>query len=587
MSDYDIVIRGGTVFDGEGGQPFTADVAVKDGKIAVVGTVTGTGAEEIDAVGKMVTPGFVDIHTHYDGQVTWDQHLSPSSGHGVTTVLMGNCGVGFAPCRADQRATMIDVMEGVEDIPGVVMAEGLPWTWETFPEYLDFLDTRETDVDFGAQVPHVPLRVYAMGKRGVNREPAKPADIATMKQLVKEGMEAGALGFSSSRSLGHRTASGDVVPSTTASEDELLGICLALKELGRGLIHTATDFDTSNGLSSEFMLLRRVAEATGRPFFFPLLEYPDAPDRWRWLNQATIEANAAGARMYGQVVGRPVGLLYGLELTTNPFSGSKTYQSIAHLPLAERLVEMKKPEVRAAILADEPFLEDERVLNLSRSIAEMYPMGNPPNYSPSYDDRFDVKAGALGLTDPYEVAYDYLLGDNGKAIIYHPARNFTYYNLDVVHEMLQSDGTVLGLGDGGAHLGRICDGSMQTFMLTYWTRDRDGPRLELPWVIRKMTSEPADIIGFRDRGRVKEGFKADLNVIDYEKLYLHPPHPVQDLPAGGTRLQQTADGYVVTILSGVVTFRGGETTGKFPGRLIRGERDAPEAQRELVSSQAG
>jgi N-acyl-D-aspartate/D-glutamate deacylase len=575
MADYDIVIRGGTVMDGEGGAPFVADVAIKDGVIAAVGIVAGSAAEEIDAAGLMVTPGFVDIHTHYDGQVTWDNHLSPSSGHGVTTVLMGNCGVGFAPCKPDQRDVMIDVMEGVEDIPGVVMAEGLPWSWETFPEYMDFLETRTIDVDFGAQVPHIPVRVYVMGKRGVAREPAKPADIEKMKQIVREAMDVGAMGFTSSRSVGHRTASGDVVPSTTASEDELLGICLALKEAGRGLIHTATDFDTSNGLSSEFMLLRRIAEATGRPLFYPLLEYPDAPERWRWLNNATKEAAARGVRMYGQVVGRPVGLLYGLELTTNPFSGSKTYQSIAHLPVEERVAQMRKPEVKARILADEPYLDDERVLNLSRSIAEMYPMGNPPNYSPPYEDRFDVKAQALGLADPFEVAYDYLLQDGGKAIIYHPARNYTFYNLDVVREMLTSDGTVLGLGDGGAHLGRICDGSMQTHMLTYWTRDRDGPRLELPWVIQKMTSEPADIIGFRDRGRLKKGFKADVNVIDYEKLHLHPPHPVRDLPAGGTRLQQKADGYVATILSGIVTFRNGESTGKLPGRLVRGEQEAP------------
>jgi len=575
--EFDILIRGGTVFDGTGEAPFVADVAVKDGLIVQIGEITGQAKEEIDATGRIVTPGFVDIHTHYDGQATWDNHLSPSSGHGVTSVLMGNCGVGFAPCRPEERDIMIDVMEGVEDIPGIVMAEGLPWTWETFPEYLDFLDTRQMDVDFGTQVPHIPIRVYVMGKRGVAREPAKPADIERMKQLVKEGMEAGARGFTTSRSLGHRTSTGDVVPSTTASEDELLGICLGLKELGYGLIHAATDFDVSNGLSSEFMLLRRVAEATGRPVFYPLLEYPDAPDRWRWLNEQTQQANADGLQMFGQVVGRPVGVLYGLELSTNPFSGSKTYQSIQHLPLAERVAEMRKPEVRAAILADEPQLDDERVLAMSRSISEMYPMGDPPIYSPSLEDRFDVKAKALGFDDPYELAYDYLIENDGNAIIYSPARNFTFFNLDVVREMLLSDGTILGLGDGGAHLGRICDGSMQTHMLTYWTRDRDGLRLDLSWVIMKMTSEPAALIGWHDRGRVQVGLKADLNVIDYDKLHLHAPHAVYDLPADGCRLQQKADGYVATILSGVVTFRNGETTGALPGRLVRGERGVPQA----------
>ena len=575
MAEFDIVIRGGSIADGEGGALFTADVAIKGGVIAEIGTVAGKGAEEIDARGKLVTPGFVDIHTHYDGQVTWDNHLSPSSGHGVTSLLMGNCGVGFAPCRPDQRETMIDVMEGVEDIPGIVMAEGLPWSWETFPEYMDTLETRRMDVDFGAQVPHIPIRVYVMGKRGVAREPAKPADIARMAELVKEGIEVGALGFTTSRSVGHRTASGDVVPSTTAAEDELLGIGLALKELGRGLIHAATDFDTSNGLSSEFMLLKRVAAATGRPFFFPLLEYPDAPDRWRWLLQETQKANAEGISMYGQVVGRPVGVLYGLELSSNPFSGCPSYKAIAHLPLAERVAEMRKPEVRARILSEEPYLEDERVLNMSRSITEMYPMGNPPNYSPDEKDRFDNKAKTLGLDDPFEVAYDALLEDDGHAIIYQPARNFTYYNLDVVREMLTSEGTVLGLGDGGAHLGRICDGSMQTFMLAYWTRDRKGEKLDLSWTIKKMTSEPADLIGWRDRGRIRRGYKADINVIDYDKLTLHPPHAVYDLPAGGCRLQQKADGYVATILSGVVTFRDGVPTGELPGRLVRGEQPAP------------
>ena len=571
---YDIVIRGGTVIDGSGGEPFLADVAVKDGVIAVVGTVEGQGAEDIDATGYIVTPGFVDIHTHYDGQVTWDNHLSPSSGHGVTTVLMGNCGVGFAPCLPQQREVMIDVMEGVEDIPGVVMAEGLPWKWETFPEYMDFLETRAMDVDFGVQVPHIPIRVYVMGDRGVRREPARPADIAMMRSLVKEGMEAGAMGFTSSRSIGHRTASGDVVPSTTASEDELIGITLALKDVGRGMIHTATDFDLSNGVSSEFMLLRRVSETTGRPVFYPLLEYPDTPDAWRQINAQTRKANEEGAQMYGQVVSRPVGVLYGLELSTNPFSGSKTYQAIRHLPLAERVAKMRDPEVRAAILADEPYLADERVLRMSRSITEMYPMGDPPNYSPAYEDRFDVKAGVLGV-DPFALAYDYLLQDEGRAIIYSPVRNFSKFNLDVVRDMLLSEGTIIGLGDGGAHLGRICDGSMPTFLMTYWTRDREGARLELPWVIRKLTSEPAEIIGWRDRGRIRAGFKADINVIDYDNLRLHPPHAVYDLPAGGCRLQQKADGYVATILSGTVTFRHGVATGALPGRLLRGERALP------------
>jgi N-acyl-D-aspartate/D-glutamate deacylase len=574
MADYDLVIRNGSIADGSGADLFDGDVAIRDGKIVAVGKVLGVGDEEIDAQGKLVTPGFVDIHTHYDGQVTWDDHLSPSSNHGVTTVLMGNCGVGFAPCRPDQRAIMIDVMEGVEDIPGIVMAEGLPWNWTTFPEYMDALDARRMDIDFGVQVPHIPVRVYVMGKRGVAREPARTEDIRQMAALVREGLEAGALGFSSSRSAGHRTASGDVVPSTTASEDELLGIGLAMKAAGKGLFMTATDFDTSNGTSAEFALLRRIAEASGRPSFFPLLQYNEAPHRWFEIAEACAEARRHGADMYGQVVGRPVGLLYGLELTSHPFSGCPSYRQVMHLPLPERVKALRDPALRARIVSEEATLEDERVLRLARSVDEMYPMGDPPNYSPSADDRLDNIGARTGRT-ALEVAYDEMLEHEGKGLIYHPARNFTDFNLDVVLQMLKRDDTILGLGDGGAHLGRICDGSMPSFMLTYWCRDRQGERLSLPWTVMKLTKQTAELGGFHDRGQIRVGYKGDLNVIDFDNLTLHAPHAVQDLPAGGTRLFQEADGYVATVLSGHVTFRDGKATGLLPGRLVRGAQPSP------------
>jgi N-acyl-D-aspartate/D-glutamate deacylase len=569
-----LVIRGGTLADGSGGELREADVAIQGGRIVEVGKVAGSGAEEIDARGRLVTPGFVDIHTHFDGQATWEDHFAPSTNHGVTTLLMGNCGVGFAPCRPDQRAKMIDVMEGVEDIPGIVMAEGLPWNWETFPEFLDALSKRRMDADFACAVPHIPVRVYVMGDRALNREPANSADMAQMAALVKEGIAAGALGFSTSRVIGHRTASGDQLPVTTASEDELMTIAMAMKSLGKGLFMSASEFDTGNGFSSEFMMLKRIAEHSGQTVTFPLLQYNEAPDRWREIADACAAARAEGLDMYGQVVGRPVGVLFGLELTQNPFQGCPSYDAIAALPLADRAREMSSPERRAAILAEAGQIDRDGVRPFARSYELFYAMGQDPDYSPAEADRFDNVAARRGVSMA-EVAYDTLLADGGRGIIYFPARNFTDYSLDNVHHMLQRADTVLGLGDGGAHVGGICDASMQTFMLTYWTRDRKGPRLDLPWVVQAMTSHTAGIMGFQDRGLIKPGYKADLNVIDYDNLKLHPPHATYDLPAGGRRLSQTAEGYDATVLSGRITFRHGEATGELPGRLVRGKQPMP------------
>jgi N-acyl-D-amino-acid deacylase len=491
----------------------------------------------------------------------------------VTTLLMGNCGVGFAPCRPDQRAKMIDVMEGVEDIPGIVLAEGLPWNWTTFPDYLDALDERKMDADFACAVPHIPVRVYVMGDRAINREPATADDMRQMATIVREGIEAGAFGFSTSRVIGHRTAGGDQLPVTTASEDELMTIAMAMKTVGKGLFMSASEFDTGNGFSSELLMLKRIAQHSGQTVTFPLLQYNEAPSRWREIADACADARREGIDMYGQVVARPVGVLFGLELTQNPFIGCANYDAIAMLPLAARVAAMREPARRAAILSEVEHV-DHGPRPMVRSFALFYAMGDDPDYSPAETERFDQVAAQRGVSMA-TVAYDTMLANEGRGIIFFPARNFTDYTLDTVHDMLGREDTVLGLGDGGAHVGGICDASMPTYLLSYWTRDRKGARLSVPWAVQAMTSHTAGIAGFNDRGLVRPGFKADLNVIEYDRLRLHPPHAIYDLPAGGRRLSQTADGYDATIVSGIVTYRHGIATGALPGRLVRGRRTAP------------
>lgn len=574
MARFDLVIRGGTLADGSGAPLFEADIGVQAGRIAAIGPRLAAGAEEIDARDRLVTPGFVDLHTHYDGQATWDQHFAPSTNHGVTTVLMGNCGVGFAPCRPAEREKMIDVMEGVEEIPGIVMAEGLPWNWETFPEFLDALSKRQLDADFGVAVPHIPVRVYVMGERAIRREPARSDDIRQMAALVREGMEAGAFGFSTSRVIGHRTAGGEQLPVTTASEDELLAIALAMRSVGKGLFMSASEFDTANGYSAEFRMLQRIAEHSGQTVTFPLLQYNEAPGRWREIADACAAARRGGADMYGQVVGRPVGVLLGLELSRHPFLGCPTYEALASLPLAARVAAMRNDATREAILAEVELPPPTPMAAFTRQFHLFYPLGAVPDYTPPASDRLDEIARRRGIS-PAEVAYEALLAHDGHGILYFPARNYSEYHLDAVYEMLQREDTVLGLGDGGAHVGSICDASMQTYLLSYWTRDRVGPKLDIPQAVHAMTGRTATIAGFRDRGLLRTGYKADLNVIDYGRLGLHAPHPTYDLPAGGRRLSQTAEGYVATIVSGSVTFREGRPTGALPGRLVRGAQPTP------------
>ncbi|HEV7158275.1 MAG TPA: amidohydrolase family protein [Caulobacteraceae bacterium] len=571
MRAYDLVIRGGEVFDGSGEAGLEADVAVKDGVIAEVGKIAGEGTEEIDARGHIVTPGFVDIHTHYDGQATWDQRMQPSSWHGVTTVVMGNCGVGFAPCRADDHDRLVRLMEGVEDIPFPVLSEGLPWNWESYPDYLDALAARAFDVDIGSQLPHAALRVFVMGQRGVDREPATAADTAAMGLLARQAAEAGALGFGTSRTLNHRTSDGALIPTLTAGEDELTGIALGFKAAGAGVLQVVSDFTEPE---VEFAMLRRVVERSGRPLSFTLVQSPVDPSAYKTLLAALDEAVAAGLPMTAQVAARAVGVLLGLELTINPFSQYPTWREIAALPLASKVARLNDPEFRARLLADHP---RDGARRMPTAFGRMYPMTEAPDYEPSAEASVDAEAARRNLTAE-EVALDHMLSNGGRGLLYVPFLNYCEGSLDAAHAMLTHPSSVPGLSDGGAHVGMICDGSYPTTMIAHWTRDRTrGPRLPLAKVISMQTRDTARTVGLNDRGLIAPGYRADLNVIDHARVALAAPQVTYDLPSGGRRLVQKAGGYVATILAGQVTYRSGEATGALPGRLVRGARAAPMA----------
>lgn len=575
---YDLVVRNGTVVDGLGGQPFVGDVAVRDGVIAEVGRVDGSGAAEarhvIDAAGLLVTPGFVDLHTHYDGQSIWSDRLNPSSAHGVTTALMGNCGVGFAPCRTADHEVLVDLMAGVEDIPGVVMTDGLPWTWETFPEFMDAVGARQHDIDVAAFLPHSPLRVYVMGQRGVDREQATPADLARMRELAREATEAGALGFSSSRLTTHRTRTGARIPSYGAAYTEILEIGRGVADGGGGLIQFVPDLPDG----AYQPVLQQVFDAAtdaGLPVTFTLLIGNAGEPLWHDAITMVEKANSSGAAITAQVFPRPIGLMVGLDLSINPFVLYPSYREIADLPLAERVAEMRKPAVRQRILADHASIVPVNpIAYLAQSWQWTYPLGDDADYEPDPSKSVAARAEARGVS-PVEEAYDRLLDDDGHAILLDALANFRDNSLDTVGDLMRRDDVVLGLGDGGAHYGMICDSSFPTYVLTHWARDRTSGRLSVAEAIRELTSTPARTAGLDDRGRIAVGYKADLNVIDHERLRLHKPVVNYDLPAGGRRLDQTADGYVATIVSGEIIAENGKPTAARPGRLVRGRQPAP------------
>lgn len=572
-AEFDLVVRGGKIVDGTGSEPFKGDVAIADGKVVAVGSFEGEGTEEINASGKIVTPGFVDIHTHYDGQATWDSYLTPSSWHGVTTAVMGNCGVGFAPCRPEDHQRLIRLMEGVEDIPEAVLEEGLSWKWESFGDFLDALEERPHDIDFAAQLPHGALRVYVMGERGANREPATKEDIAEMSTLAEEAMKAGAIGFSTSRTLNHRTSDGQPTPTLLASADELIGIAMGLERAGKGVLQVISDFkDPAN----EFAMLRAMMEESGRPLSISLAQAEQAPDGWR-KSLAEIDAMTAdGLEIRAQVAGRPVGLILGLAASLNPFVGHNAYQAIADLPLAERVAKMRGAETRDAILGEDAVSTNPFMKAVLRNFDKMFELGNPPNYEPTPEMSLGARARDADVSVEAFV-YDLLLQDDGQAFLYFPFLNYANHSLEPSLEMLKHKSTVPGLGDGGAHVGMICDASFTTHLLTHWTRDRTrGEKLSLAFVVKSHTQDTAAAVGLFDRGILAPGYKADLNIIDYDRLTLHGPKMLYDLPQGGKRLVQTADGYVATIVNGVVTYREGKSTGALPGKLIRGAQMAPQ-----------
>ena len=565
MADYDLVIRGGTIVDGSGAPSYVGDVAVQDGWIVATGKVDGKGKEELDAKGLLVTPGFVDIHTHYDGQVIWSDRVSPSSDHGVTTVMMGNCGIGFAPCRPTDREALIKLMEGVEDIPGVVTSEGLTWDWESFPEFLSAIERRPHDIDVGVLMPHSPLRVFVMGERALGREPATAEDRAKMRKLFREGLDAGALGFGTSRLLAHRSSSGELIPSFVAEEAELTEIAEELNDAGTGIFQIVPNTGYVP-YAEQLPLMERIAKTANRPLTYTHAQLAN----WREMLALLEESNEKdGVNIKAQLLPRPVGMMLGLTASAHPMCMTPSYLAIKDLPLDERMAEMRKPEVRQAITTEESLNPTNPLVGFVRRYDRMFLTGNRINYEPSPSRSVEAIAKSEGRT-PENVVYDELLKDDGHRLLLLTIGNYEEVSLDWCEAMLASDDVVLGLGDGGAHYGMICDASFTTFALTHWTRDREQGRLTIEDMVHRLTRQPAQLIGLEDRGLLQPGYRANINVIDYAKLDLHNPRVVADLPAGGKRLHQLADGYVATYVGGKAIVRNGKPTNERPGQLIRG-----------------
>ncbi|SCW60658.1 N-acyl-D-aspartate/D-glutamate deacylase [Sphingobium faniae] len=578
-SQFDLVIRGGTVVDGTGAAPYVADIGVRDGVITDIGVISGPAREEIDARGLTVTPGFVDAHTHYDGQITWESRMAPSSNHGVTTVVMGNCGVGFAPVRDGDHQLMIKLMEGVEDIPEVVMAQGVPFNWNSFPDYLDALDQRVSDVDFATQIPHSPLRVFVMGERGANLEPPTLEDLVEMRRCVSEAVRAGALGVASSRNLFHRFRSGELAPSVTTELDEVLALAEGLKDAGAGTFQCNPNLD--NDAEVELKIFRTIAEQAGVPVTFSLISVPTRPDNWDGYVAGVRQAAADGLTIRCQFMPRPMGVMYGLELSYHPFSLNPSYRPLARLPLEEKVARMRDPELRARLIAEEPDDPNPAFVGLLKSIGALYRISDPADYNFAVEDSIQAEAARRGV-NPREMIYDALLEDEGRAILCSYSSDVPEY-LAKSRDLIGQDNSIVALGDGGAHYGMICDAAYTTYLLT-GRLGHDG--LDLPTAIKALTSQPAKSVGLEDRGVLGVGYKADINVLDIPNMVLHRPEVIADLPAGGKRLSQKSKGYVATIVSGAVTYRNGVATDALPGRLVRGVRGAPTvtkaAQREIA-----
>ena len=563
---FDLIIKNGLIYDGKGSEPFKADLAISKEKIVEIGVIDAKAKEIIDAEGKIVTPGFVDIHTHYDGQVTWDPYLRPSTYHGVTTVVMGNCGVGFSPCKPNQRDWLIGLMEGVEDIPGTALHEGIDWEWESFPEYLDALERKPLAIDVGTQIPHGAVRAYVMGERGINHEEASPEEIEKMKQIVQEAVIAGAYGFSTSRTEKHNDVNGNLTPSITAHKNELVEIAKSLGEIEKGVLQGISDF---YDFDSEFDIFKTMSKESGRPISITVEQQDARPEWWIQLLDGIEKAQSEGINMFGQVPPRATGILMGLTATLNPFRFYPSYMEIADLSLEDRVKIMKREDFREKLLQEKGVSINPLVDEIVTSYGKMFKLGEPANYEPDTKDSFKSLADSSNMTAE-EIAYESMLEKEGKALIYHPLFNYQTGDLSLVEKMLKHPYTISGLGDAGAHCGAISDASFPTTLVQHWSRDRTkGKKLPLETVIKMQTSETANLLGIEDRGVIEEGYKADINVIDYEGLILHEPEIVNDLPAGGRRLVQKASGYDYTIVSGEIAFIKGEATGVLNGRLIR------------------
>lgn len=579
----DTKITGVMVYDGNGGEPYSADIGISGQYISKIGSDVGDAAMTIKADGAIATPGFVDIHTHFDGQVSWDETLSPSILHGVTTCVMGNCGVGFAPLKANEEQRLINLMEGVEDIPGSVLAEGINFRWETFPEYMDAIDSIPHSIDFAVQVPHDAVRLYVMGDRAENLEPATASDIAAMQSIVRQSLAHGAAGFSTGRTDIHLTSKGQWTPSSEATRDELCGILAPFADSAHGAISVVSDFNlfrNETDFDREFDLIDAMAAAGGgRPLSLTWLQRVPGENQWRDIEKRVTSAAERGLDIKLQTAARGIGVITGLDTSFHPFTGVPGYKEISALPLADRVERMRDPQLRTRILSEEseplagdgspvpPFV-DQILQQIDTLSARMFPMENEVDYEPTVEKSFAARARTLQCR-PLEAIYDYLVAGNGDALIYFPVFNYAGGSLDVVHEMLNHPRALASLSDAGAHVGTICDASFPTTMLSLWGRDRQGPRIDLSQVVNMLTARNADHMGFNDRGRLAEGMRADINIIDFDNLRLPPPRITYDLPAGGRRLLQDAEGYIATLVAGQIVRDSGSTTNARPGRLIR------------------